>query len=167
MADPIANGAAEEQGAQLNVQKIYVKDVSFEAPNAPQVFQEQGQPRVELNITQKVGQVAENVYEVVLGATVTCTVNEKNAYLAEVQQAGIFVAQGFEPGQLDAVLGSYCPHVLFPYARQVVSDLIQAGGFPPFLLQPINFEQVYAESQRRRAESQQQGEAVAQGPAQA
>lgn len=167
MADPIANGAAQQGGPQLNVQKIYIKDASFEAPNAPLVFQEDGQPRVELNISQKVTKVGEDAYEVVLSATVTCTINEKNAYLAEVQQAGVFLAQGFEPAQLDAVLGSYCPHVLFPYARQVVSDLIQNGGFPALLLQPINFEQVYAETQRRRAESQPQGEAAAQDSAQA
>ncbi len=165
MADPIANGGAQQGGPQLNVQKIYVKDVSFEAPNAPKIFQEEGQPRVELNISQKVAQVGEGAYEVVLSATVTCSVNEKNAYLAEVQQAGIFAAQGFEPAQLDAVLGSYCPHVLFPYARQVVSELIQNGGFPPLLMQPINFEQVYAETQRRRAEAQP-GEAVPQDSAQ-
>ncbi|HRQ65249.1 MAG TPA: protein-export chaperone SecB [Xanthomonadaceae bacterium] len=167
MADPIANGAAQQSGPQLNVQKIYVKDASFEAPNAPHVFQEEGQPRVELNISQKVAQVAESVYEVVLSATVTCTVNDKNAYLAEVQQAGVFAVQGFEPAQLDSVLGSYCPHVLFPYCRQVVSDLVQNGGFPPLLLQPINFEQVYAETQRRRAEAQQQGQAAPQDSAQA
>lgn len=166
MADPIANGAAQQGGPQLSVQKIYVKDVSFEAPNAPQVFQEQGQPQVELNIGQKVAKIGDNAFEVVLSATVTCTLNGKNAYLAEVQQAGIFTAQGFEPAQLDAVLGSYCPHVIFPYARQVVSDLIQNGGFPPLLLQPINFEQVYAETQRRRAESQP-GDAAAQDSAQA
>jgi preprotein translocase subunit SecB len=167
MADPIANGAAEPAGPQLSLQKIYVKDASFEAPNTPHVFQEEGQPRVELNIGQQVAKLGDTAYEVVLTATVTCTVNDKTAYLAEVKQAGVFSAVGFEPAQLDAVLGSYCPHVLFPYARQMVSDLIQNGGFQPLLLQPINFEQVYAEAQRRRFEAAQQAQSAPQGSAQA
>jgi len=84
---------------------------------------------------------------------VTCTLNERTAYLAEVQQAGIFAALGFEQEEIAAILGSYCPNVLFPYARQIVSDLVQNGGFPPLLLQPINFDALYAEQQR-----QQQGQ---------
>jgi preprotein translocase subunit SecB len=149
MADETNTSA--EAGPQLSVQKIYLKDVSFEAPAAPAIFQEQMQPRVDMNLTQKVANIGENVFEVVLAVTVTCKVGEKIAYLCEVQQAGIFGAAGFEPQQLDAVLGTYCPHVLFPYLRQVISDLIQNGGFPPLYLQPINFEQVYAEAVQQRA----------------
>jgi preprotein translocase subunit SecB len=149
MADETNTSA--EAGPQLSVQKIYLKDVSFEAPAAPAIFQEQMQPRVDMNLTQKVANIGENVFEVVLAVTVTCKVGEKTAYLCEVQQAGIFGAAGFEPQQLDAVLGTYCPHVLFPYLRQVISDLIQNGGFPPLYLQPINFEQVYAEAVQQRA----------------
>lgn len=103
-----------------------------------------------MNLTQRVGNVGENMFEVVLAVTVTCKVGEKTAYLCEVQQAGVFGCVGFDEAQLDAVLGTYCPHVLFPYVRQIISDLIQSGGFPPLFLQPINFEQVYAESQARR-----------------
>ncbi len=99
--------------------------------------------------------MAENVYEVVLTVTVTCKLAEKTAYLAEVQQAGVFGMSGFDMANRDAVLATYCPNVLFPYARQIVSDLIQNGGFPPFLLQPINFEALYAEQMRRRADGQQ------------
>jgi preprotein translocase subunit SecB len=151
MSESSSNGTAQGAAPQLFLQKIYVKDASFEAPNAPQIFTEQRQPQVELNIGQRVSRLAETVFEVVLTATVTCTLNGRNAYLAEVQQAGIFAAQGFAPEQLDAVLGSYCPHVLFPYLRQVVDALVQSGGFPPLVLQPINFDQVYAEAVRRRA----------------
>jgi preprotein translocase subunit SecB len=140
----------QEQGPQLSVQKIYLKDVSFEAPGAPAIFQDQTQPRVDMNLTQKVANVGENLFEVVLAVTVTCKAGEKTAYLCEVQQAGVFGCAGFDAGQLDAVLGTYCPHVLFPYVRQVISDLIQSGGFPPLFLQPINFEQVYGESLKRR-----------------
>ncbi len=146
----IINGG--ETGAQLSLQKVYVKDASFEAPGAPQVFQEQGQPQVQLNLQQQVTSIGENVFEVVLSVTVTCKLGEKTAYLAEVQQAGIFGMAGFDASGRDAVLATYCPNVLFPYARQIVSDLIQSGGFPPFLLQPINFEGLYAEQMRRQAE---------------
>jgi preprotein translocase subunit SecB len=134
------------------LQKVYVKDASFEAPGAPQVFQEQGQPQVQLNLQQQVVTIGENVFEVVLSVTVTCKLGEKTAYLAEVQQAGVFGMAGFDAAGRDTVLATYCPNVLFPYARQIVSDLIQAGGFPPFLLQPINFEALYAEQARRQAE---------------
>jgi preprotein translocase subunit SecB len=139
------NGAAQP-GPTLTVQKLYVKDASFEVPNAPLIFQEQGQPQITLNLSQRVNQFAEGLYEVVLTVTVTCKVGEKTAYLAEVHQAGVFGLAGFNANDLQAVLATWCPHTLYPYARQVVSDLILAGGFPPFLLQPINFEQVYADS---------------------
>ena len=121
-------------------------------PGAPQIFQEQGQPQIQLNLSQQVGSLAENVYEVVLTVTVTCKVAEKTAYLAEVQQAGVFGLIGFDNPNRDAVLATYCPNVLFPYVRQAVSDMIQSGGFPPFLMQPINFEALYAEQMRRRAD---------------
>jgi preprotein translocase subunit SecB len=152
--NPAGNGTGEGT-AQLSLQKVYIKDASFEVPGAPQIFQEQGQPQVQLNLSQQVGTLAENIYEVVLTVTVTCKLAEKTAYLAEVQQAGVFGMSGFDMANRDAVLATYCPNVLFPYARQVVSDLIQNGGFPPFLLQPINFESLYAEQMRRRAEGQQ------------
>jgi preprotein translocase subunit SecB len=155
MSDTAANGAAQA-GPTLSVQKLYVKDASFEIPNAPMIFQEQAQPQISLNLAQRVSNFAEGLYEVVLTVTVTCKVGEKTAYLAEVQQAGVFGLAGFNANDLQAVLATYCPHTLYPYARQVVSDLILAGGFPPFLLQPINFEQVYADSMAQRA---QQGEA--------
>ena len=153
MSANLTEGAVQD-GAQaaFNVQKIYVKDVSFEAPNAPLVFNEQGQPELNMNLNQKVGKLADDVYEVVLGVTLTCTIGEKTIYLAEVAQAGIFGLSGFDEPTLDAMLGIHCPTVLFPYARQAVSDLISQGGFPPFYLQPINFEGIYAEGLRRRAE---------------
>lgn len=150
-----SNGAANGQAlpqAQLNLQRIYVKDVSFEAPGAPHIFQEQGQPNVEINLSQRTNVLGTDVYEVVLSVTATCKVGDKTAYLAEVEQAGIFGIVGFDDANRDAVLGTYCPNVLFPYVRQIISDLVQNGGFPPFFLQPINFDALYAEQQRRRAE---------------
>ena len=149
MTEPTA-GNGSSQGAQLSVHKIYVKDASFEAPSAPAIFQDQGQPQIQLNLAQRVANFAENMFEVVLTVTVTCKLGDKTAYLAEVQQAGVLGLTGFGGDDLQMVLSTYCPHTLFPYVRQSISDLVLAGGFPPFLLQPINFEQLYAE-QRSRA----------------
>ena len=162
MSDETTNGAAapaaaDEQGATFSVEKIYTRDVSFEAPNAPAVFTEQGQPDLQMNLNQRAGQVGENAYEVVLGVTLTCTVNGKTAYLAEVQQAGVFGLAGFDAAGLDAMLGAHCPNILYPYARQAISELINGGGFPPFYLQPINFDALYGESLRQRAAQQEQG----------
>ena len=159
----LADGNAQAQ-AQFTVEKIYVKDVSFEAPNAPAVFNEQGQPQLNMNLNQKVGRLEGDLFEVILGVTLTCTLNDKTVYLAEVEQAGIFGLTGFDERTLDMMLGTYCPNVLFPYVRQSISDLITNGGFPPFYMQPINFEALYAEGLRRRAEGQQAGSVtVAEG----
>ena len=146
------NGAVGADQAQFSIQKIYVKDVSFEVPSAPQIFSEPGQPQLELNLNQKVGRVAEGMFEVVLGVTLTCKLGDKTIYLAEIQQAGLFALAGFDDRTLDMMLGTYCPNVLFPYARQFLGELVAQGGFPPFYLQPINFEALYAEGLRRRAE---------------
>jgi preprotein translocase subunit SecB len=152
---PVANGAADQsQVAQVAIQKIYVKDASFEAPNAPMIFQDPGQPNIQLNLNQKVQTIGDNVYEVVLTVTLTCKINDKTAYLAEVQQAGIFGMMGFDQATLHAMLGTFAPNALFPYARQAISTLVLDGGFPPFVLQPVNFDQIYAETMRRRAQEQ-------------
>ena len=138
-------------GATFTVEKIYVKDVSFEAPGAPQVFNEAGAPELQMNLNQKVQRLSDTAFEVVLGITLTCNMAGKTAYLAEVQQAGVFGLVGFDETTLEIMLGTHCPNALYPYARQVISDLIQAGGFPPFFMQPINFEGLYAENLRQRA----------------
>ena len=161
---PQLAGAENAPQAQFTVEKIYVKDVSFEAPNAPQIFQEQGQPQLNMSLNQKVGRLNDAVFEVVLGVTLTCTLGEKTVYLAEVQQAGIFGLGGFDDRNLDMMLGTDCPNVLFPYVRQAISDLIVSGGFPPFYLQPINFDGLYAEGLRRRADQAAGGSvAMAEG----
>lgn len=156
MAEVIANDQANGQATQpqLMLQKIYVKDVSFEAPNAPQIFHEMGendqqQPQVQLNVGQKATDLGGDLYEVVLSLTLTCTLGERTAYLAEVEQAGLFGIAGFNEADHAGIIGSYCPNLLFPYARQVISSLVLEGGFPPFLLQPINFDALFAEQQRR------------------
>ncbi|MCX7512674.1 protein-export chaperone SecB [Frateuria sp. STR12] len=150
---PANDQAAGQAMPQLVLQKIYVKDVSFEAPNAPQIFQEIGendlQPQVQLNLGQRATDLGNDLYEVVLSLTLTCTIGERTAYLAEVHQAGVFGIAGFNEQDHAGIIGSYCPNLLFPYARQVISSLVLEGGFPPFLLQPINFDALFAEQQRR------------------
>ena len=112
-----SNGQAAPQ-MQMALQKIYARDVSFEVPNAPKVFQEEGQPQVQLNLSHKATPLESDNYEVVLTLTVTCTLNERTAYLAEVHQAGVFSFTGFDPQNLSVVLATYCPNVLFPYAAR-------------------------------------------------
>ncbi len=148
-----ATEQTEAKNPVMALQKIYLKDASFEAPNAPQIFQEQGQPQIQMNLNQKVTTIAENTYDVVLTVTVTCTVNEKTAYLVEVQQAGIFSLVNFPEQLLHQTLGAYAPNVLFPFARQAIADLVMHGGFQPLLLQPVNFDQLYAEQMQRAQEN--------------
>jgi preprotein translocase subunit SecB len=143
--------APEATAPAFTVEKLYVKDVSFESPGSPQVFNEAGQPQLQMNLNQKVQRLSDTAFEVVLGITLTCNMAGKTAYLAEVQQAGVFTLAGFEDAGIDAMLGTQCPNLLYPYAAATVANLIQAGGFPPFFMQPINFEGLYAENLRQRA----------------
>ena len=140
---------AEENQApadpQFRVQKIYVKDVSFETPNSPQVFMTKWEPEIDFNLGSNAQLIQENTFEVTLKVTVTVTLEQKTAYLIEVSQAGIFDALGFGENELGHLLGSYCPSILFPYAREAVSDLVIKGGFPPMLLVPVNFDGLYAQ----------------------
>ncbi len=161
MSDETTNGAAvpaEAAGPSFSVEKIYVKDVSFEVPGAPAIFGENVQPELQLNLNQRVQRLSETAFEVVLAVTLTCKAGEKTAYVAEVQQAGVFGLAGLEPQAIDGLLGTQCPNILFPYVRQLLSDLIQAGGFPPFFLQPINFDGLYAETLRQRAAQADSGD---------
>ncbi|KAF1700769.1 protein-export chaperone SecB [Pseudoxanthomonas suwonensis] len=166
MSDETTNGAAaaapqEAAGAAFSVEKIYVKDVSFESPGSPAIFNEPGQPDLQLNLNQRVQRLNETAFEVSLRVTLTCKVGEKTAYMVEIDQAGVFGIAGLPPQGVDVLLGTQCPNILFPYVRQLASDLIQAGGFPPFLLQPINFDALYAETLRQRQQQAQAGGDVA------
>jgi len=152
----------DNASAQFQIQKLYVKDVSFELPNAPKIFQETGQADVKMSLAQRVDDLGDNVHEVVLTVTVTATVDEKTAYLVEVAQAGIFLLSGFNEQASHAVMNTMCPNTLFPYARQLISTLVTDGGFPPLVLQPVNFEQLYAQRMQQMME-EQNGDAAAQG----
>jgi preprotein translocase subunit SecB len=147
-------GAGQEQGVQFGIQKLYLKDISFEAPNSPDVFQEQWQPDIQVNLNNQTERLGEDQYEVVLTVTVTAKQGEKTAFLVEVQQAGAFIIRNVTEEQLNAMTGSYCPGVLFPFARQTISDVVVHGGFPALLLNPINFDALY---QQQVQQQQQQG----------
>ena len=153
MADPRQPATPPEQ-ASFQIEKIYAKDVSLEIPNAPQVFLEQAQPQLEVQIGTGVANFAESLYEVTVSATVTAKTGERTLFLAEAVQAGIFVIRNVPAQELDPLLGIGCPTIVFPYLRETLSDLIIRGGFPPVLLAPVSFESLYMQ---RRQQGQQPG----------
>ncbi len=138
---------------QFAIEKIYIKDASLESPNSPALFTAKWEPEINLQLTSGTKQIDNNAYEVVLTITVTAKLGDKNAYLVELQQAGIFSARGIQGAELGSLLGSYCPSVLYPYAREAIYSLINKGGFPPLYLAPINFDAMWAEQQMKQAQA--------------
>lgn len=148
---------------QFGIQKIYVKDISFETPNSPAIFAEtKWEPEVNVQLNSRAAPMENDHHEVVLTVTVTAKLGDKTAYLAEVQQAGIFQAAGFEQDQKNHLLGAFCPNVLFPYAREAVSDLINRGGFPQMLLAPVNFDALYAQHLQQQKAAQAEAQTAPQ-----
>ena len=138
-------------GQQFAIQKLYLKDVSFESPHAPAIFSDgQWSPEVNVQLNSSHQQVAENVYEVVLDITVTAKLGEKTAFLVELKQAGLFSMSGFSDDSLGGMLGAYCPEALFPFAREAIADFVNKGGFPPLMLTPVNFNALYQQQLQRR-----------------
>jgi preprotein translocase subunit SecB len=138
--------AQEQPQAQqpvFTIEKIYVRDLSLEVPNAPQVFLERDTPKVDIQIGTRVSPLDDGHYEAVLTVTTTATLGDKTIFLVEVQQAGIFQIRNLPRESVEPVLGVTCPNILFPYAREAVSDAVVRAGFPPFLLAPVNFEALY------------------------
>ena len=134
---------SDTNAKEFGIQKIYIKDVSFETPNSPEIFREQWQPDINLQLNNNTKSVEENIHEVILTLTVTAKIGEKTAFLIEVQQAGIFNIKGYSEQEMGAMAGAYCPNILFPYARETISDMVTRGGFPQLLLAPINFDALY------------------------
>ncbi|MGS2742005.1 protein-export chaperone SecB [Halomonas sp. LS-001] len=164
MAEDNTNQAAGAQAAdkpqlQFSLQRIYVKDISFEAPNSPEVFKQPFKPKVNLDLNTTSNKVSDDQYEVVVKVTAQVNDNESGttSFLVEVEQAGLFRISGIEGAQLDQTLGAFCPNLLFPYARECVDSLVNRGGFPPLMLAPVNFEAMYAQRKQREAQ-QAQGE---------
>lgn len=150
--------AANAPEQQFQLQRIYIKDLSFEAPKCVEQFQAQWKPDVNLEVQTANKMVAENVYEVVVKITVTVKNAEETAFICEIDQAGLFLLQGVEGLQKEAILKGVCANILFPYARETISELVSKGTFPQFLLQPINFEAAFAENVRKQqAEAQNNG----------
>lgn len=138
---------------QFLVQRIYTKDISFEAPNSPAVFKDNWQPEINIGLGSEIQDLGGDAIELVLKVNVEAKHNDNTVFMVEVQQAGLFTVQGFSDEEADAVLGVAAPNVLFPYARELVSDLVSRGSFPQFVLQPVNFEALY--TQQRQAKAQQ------------
>ena len=140
----------------FQIQRIYTKDTSFEAPNSPAIFQHEWQPEVNLDIDSSSTKLMEDLYEVVLRVTVTAKIKEDVAFLCEVQQAGAFAVSGLDSDQLAHCFGAYCPNILFPYARECISSLVSRGSFPQLNLAPVNFDALYMNHLQQKAENQQQ-----------
>ncbi len=146
-----------EENQQFAIQKIYLKDVSFESPNSPQAFSDEGwKPQINVQINSSNQSIAQDTYEVVLEITVTAKQNEKTAFLVELKQAGIFTIAGFPEENLGGMVGAFCPETLFPFAREAISELISKGGFPQLLLQPVNFNALYTQHQQQAAAQSEQ-----------
>ena len=143
----------QQTDRQFAIQRIYTKDISFESPNAPQVFITEWEPKINVNLSTEIQALSEDTIQVILTVNVVAKHEDKTAFLVEVQQAGIFLAQGFSEEELGPLMGIGAPNALYPYAREVVSDLITRGSFPQFTLQPVNFEQMYAQQMASMKES--------------
>ncbi|NTV72265.1 MAG: protein-export chaperone SecB [Azonexaceae bacterium] len=144
-----------EQNAQpvFGIEKLYVKDLSIEVPNAPEIFLEREQPQVEIQLNTGGRTVGDGVYEVVLTVTVTAKMGDKTVFLVEVGQAGIFRIQNVPEEQIEPLIAVACPNILFPYAREAVSDAVSRAGFQPIVLQPVNFEGMYMQRLQQQEQS--------------
>lgn len=151
--------AADSSAPQFAIVRLYLKDVSFETPNSPDIFNENFQPEIKLQFGTSVNPLPNNLYEVVLNVTVTSKEGDKTGFLVEVQQAGIFHLSGLEDAQRDHTLGAYCPNILFPYLREAVSDLVSKGSFPQLILTPVDFESIYMQKMNKMNPSAEQEKA--------
>jgi preprotein translocase subunit SecB len=146
---------AAQQDAQpgFGIEKLYVKDASIEVPNAPQIFTERTAPQVNVELGNAAQRLEEGIFEVAIKVTVTAKIGEKTAFLVEVTQAGIFAIRNVPAENLEVIVGVTCPNILFPYAREAVSDMVTRAGFAPVLLNPINFEALYMQQKQQQAQN--------------
>lgn len=162
MADEQTNqehaGANGQAAQQFSLQRIYLKDLSFEAPLGAEAFRKQWQPQVNQELNTKTNKIEDGLFEVVLTLTVTVKLAEETAFLVEVQQAGLFAVRGIEGQQLAQVLNTVCPNILFPYAREAIDNVVTKGSFPALMLPPINFDALFAQAV---AQAKQKAEAAA------
>ena len=165
MAEEQAADAAQDEQVQqqFTMQRIYAKDVSFESPASPDIFRQNWQPNVNVDLNTRSSKADETGnHEVILTITVTAKMEDKSAFLVEIQQAGIFFAAGIEEDSLKQILATVAPNILFPYAREAIDALVVKGGFPPLMLAPVNFDALYQQAMAQQAA--QGGGEVAEGP---
>lgn len=148
------NNGQKSNQPEFAIQRLFVKDVSFEAPHTPELFLSKWEPKVDIDLKTESTKIEDNLYDVFVTVSATTKLEEKVAFVVEVTQAGLFTVSGFEGDDKARMLGSFCPNILFPYARQVCSDLVSQGGFPPLYLAPVNFDALY-EQQKANAEKKQ------------
>jgi len=153
--DSSTNQASENKQPAFGIEKLYIKDASIEVPNAPQIFTDRTAPQVSVEIANSAQKLDNGIYDVSIKVTVTAKVGEKTAFLVEVAQAGIFVIRNMPEENLEPVLAVACPNILFPYAREAVSDMVTRAGFAPVLLNPVNFEALYMQQQQANENSAQ------------
>lgn len=159
MSEEVQNNEAaatdEQQAPQFAIQRIYTKDISFETPNSPAIFQKEWKPEIKLDLDTRSNKIADGTFEVVLSVTVTATVEDTVAFLAEVEQAGIFTIGNMPEPQIAHTLGAFCPTTLFPYAREAVASLVSRGTFPQLNLAPVNFDALFTSYVQQRAQQAQ------------
>ncbi len=154
--DNQAEGLGDDaQGGKFGLQKIYVKDISFEIPDSPMVFQKEWEPTVNMDIANSANKISEDLFEATLSVTVTVTSGETTMYLIEAKQAGIFHIAGLPDETINGMLATTCPNILFPFVREIIADLVTRGGFPQLLLAPVNFDALYAQRIQQDAEEQE------------
>ncbi|MNN00927.1 Protein-export protein SecB [compost metagenome] len=156
MTEQTNTGAAEQDNnPQFSLQRIYVRDLSFEAPKTPEIFRQEWQPSVSMDLNTRQKQLEGDFFEVVLTVSVTVKNKDETAFIAEVQQAGIFLAKGLDPASMSHTLGAFCPNILFPYARETLDSLVVRGSFPALMLSPVNFDALYAQELARMQAGEQ------------
>ena len=143
----------QENQHQFFIQRLYIKNISFESPNSPAIFQEEWEPELNLNLNVKHAHLGEDTYEVILSVTTQVKNKDKVAFLVEVDQAGIFTIQGADETQLEHILGSFCPTLMLPYAREVISSEVVRGSFPPLVLSPVNFDAIFWQQKQQQHET--------------
>jgi preprotein translocase subunit SecB len=162
MAEEAKAPAAEGVEPEFGIQRIYLRDLSFEAPKSPQVFLEEWKPEMDMDLQTKTNSLGDDVHEVILTVTVNVKLSDEVVFIIEVQEAGIFSIKNFPEDQLRPMLGSFCPNVLYPYAREVVTDTVVRGGFPQLYLSPVNFDALFQqhEAEQKASATEAEGEKV-------
>lgn len=152
----------QEQDVIFQIQRVYVKDISFEAPNLPHIFQQEWEPNLNFDLSTEAKELGDDLYEVTLNISVETTLEKSGdvAFICEVKQAGIFAISGLEDMQMAHCLTSQCPNILFPYARELVASLVNRGTFPPLNLSPVNFDALFMEHLRRIEEDEAKEDGV-------